>query len=216
MGRNTLPGGGGCKTRAKQCSSLSSVWVDKERIAPYPVPTCPLLQALGKQGLQLSPMSSSFLAEVYAQLCNVARIEAEREAGVHFRPGYEYSPGPDDLHYGLYGPDGAPFYNYLGPEDTIPELPFPNAASPSGDRTPIPESPLQPSELQPRYVASQPGLCGCKGWGEVDAEAVPFHLPHLSFMPPVGAWGRCKEGGKTNHARCVCFWGPRTWLFETN
>ncbi|XP_058511340.1 latent-transforming growth factor beta-binding protein 2 [Ochotona princeps] len=109
-------------------------------------------EAWSRQCALCPPRSS----EVYAQLCNVARIEAEREAGVHFRPGYEYSPGPDDLHYGLYGPDGAPFYNYLGPEDTIPELPFPNAASPPGDRTPIPESPLQPSELEPHYVASHP------------------------------------------------------------
>lgn len=95
------------------------------------------------------------MTEVYAQLCNVARIEAEREAGVHFRPGYEYGPGLDDLHYGLYGPDTAPFYNYLGPEDAIPEPRFPNAASHPGDRTPVLEAPLQPSELQPRYVASQ-------------------------------------------------------------
>ncbi|XP_032964284.1 latent-transforming growth factor beta-binding protein 2 isoform X2 [Rhinolophus ferrumequinum] len=95
-------------------------------------------------------------SEVYAQLCNVARIEAEREAGVHFRPGYEYGPGPDDLHYSLYGPDGAPFYNYLGPEDAIPEPPFHNTASHPGDRTPVLEAPLQPSELQPYYVASHP------------------------------------------------------------
>lgn len=101
------------------------------------------------QQCALCPPRSS---EVYAQLCNIARIEAEREAGVHFRPGYEYGPGPDDLHYGLYGPEGAPFYNYLGPEDTEP--PFPNAAIPPGDRAPVLELPLQPSELQPRYVAS--------------------------------------------------------------
>lgn len=66
----------------------------------------------------------------------MARIEAEREAGIHFRPGYEYGPGPDDLPENLYGPDGAPFYNYLGPEDTVPEPPFSN--------TPILEPPLQP------------------------------------------------------------------------
>uniref|UniRef100_A0A452QDQ2 Latent-transforming growth factor beta-binding protein 2 n=1 Tax=Ursus americanus TaxID=9643 RepID=A0A452QDQ2_URSAM len=105
------------------------------------------------QQCALCPPRSS---EVYAQLCNVARIEAEREAGVHFRPGYEYGPGPEDLHYGLYGPEGAPFYNYLGPEDTIPEPPFPNTASHAGDHTPVLESPLQPAELQPHYVASQP------------------------------------------------------------
>lgn len=81
----------------------------------------------------------------------MARIEAEREAGIHFRPGYEYGPGPDDLNYGLYGSDGAPFYNYLGPEDTVPEPPFPNL-------TPVFESPLQPSLLQPHYVASHPGM----------------------------------------------------------
>ncbi|XP_067586306.1 latent-transforming growth factor beta-binding protein 2 isoform X5 [Pseudorca crassidens] len=105
------------------------------------------------QQCALCPPRSS---EVYAQLCNVARIEAEREAGVHFRPGYEYGPGPEDLHYSLYGPDGVPFYNYLGPEDTIPEPPFPNTASRPEDRTPVLEPPLQPSELQPHYVASHP------------------------------------------------------------
>ncbi|XP_030687585.2 latent-transforming growth factor beta-binding protein 2 isoform X5 [Globicephala melas] len=105
------------------------------------------------QQCALCPPRSS---EVYAQLCNVARIEAEREAGVHFRPGYEYGPGPEDLHYSLYGPDGVPFYNYLGPEDTIPEPPFPNTASRPEDRTPVLEPPLQPSELQPYYVASHP------------------------------------------------------------
>ncbi|XP_058911742.1 latent-transforming growth factor beta-binding protein 2 isoform X1 [Kogia breviceps] len=105
------------------------------------------------QQCALCPPRSS---EVYAQLCNVARIEAEREAGVHFRPGYEYGPGPEDLHYSLYGPDGVPFYNYLGPEDTIPEPLFPNMASRPGDRTPVLEPPLQPSELQPHYVASHP------------------------------------------------------------
>ncbi|XP_053783726.1 latent-transforming growth factor beta-binding protein 2 isoform X2 [Desmodus rotundus] len=105
------------------------------------------------QQCALCPPRSS---EVYAQLCNVARIEAEREAGVHFRPGYEYGPGPDDLQYSLYGPDGAPFYNYLGPEDAVPEQPFPNTASHPGDHAPGPESPLQPSELQPHYVASHP------------------------------------------------------------
>lgn len=93
-------------------------------------------------------------SEVYAQLCNVARIEAEREAGIHFRPGYEYGPGPDDLPETLYGPDGAPFYNYLGPEDTVPEPPFSNTASHLGDNTPILEPPLQPSELQPHYIPS--------------------------------------------------------------
>ncbi|XP_039739730.1 latent-transforming growth factor beta-binding protein 2 isoform X5 [Pteropus medius] len=115
------------------------------------------------QQCALCPPRSS---EVYAQLCNVARIEAEREAGVHFRPGYEYGPGPEDLHYSLYGPDGAPFYNYLGPEDAIPEPPFHNTASHPGDHAPILESPLQPSELQPHYVASHPGLCCCKNGEE--------------------------------------------------
>ncbi|XP_034499090.1 latent-transforming growth factor beta-binding protein 2 isoform X2 [Ailuropoda melanoleuca] len=105
------------------------------------------------QQCALCPPRSS---EVYTQLCNVARIEAEREAGVHFRPGYEYGPAPEDLHYSLYGPEGAPFYNYLGPEDTIPEPPFPNTASRAGDHTPVLESPLQPAALQPHYVASQP------------------------------------------------------------
>ncbi|XP_007939559.1 latent-transforming growth factor beta-binding protein 2 [Orycteropus afer afer] len=105
------------------------------------------------QQCALCPPRSS---EVYAQLCNVARIEAEREAGVHFRPGYEYGPGPDDLHYSVYGPDGVPFYNYLGPEDNIPEPPVPNTASHPGDHTAILESPLQPPEAQPHYVASYP------------------------------------------------------------
>ncbi|XP_054987016.1 latent-transforming growth factor beta-binding protein 2 [Sorex araneus] len=95
-------------------------------------------------------------SEVYAQLCNVARIEAEREAGVHFRPGYEYGPGSEDPHYSLYGPDGAPFYNYLGPEDVVPEPPFSNPAGHPGDRVAALEPPLPPSELQPHYVASQP------------------------------------------------------------
>ncbi|XP_075388541.1 latent-transforming growth factor beta-binding protein 2 isoform X2 [Tenrec ecaudatus] len=105
------------------------------------------------QQCALCPPRSS---EVYAQLCNVARIEAEREAGVHFRPGYEYSPGPDDLHYSLYGPDGAPFYNYLGPEDNGPEPPFPNTAIDPGERAPILEAPLQPAEDPPHFVGSQP------------------------------------------------------------
>lgn len=102
----------------------------------------------------------------------MARIEAEREAGIHFRPGYEYGPGPDDLHYSLYGPDGVPFYNYLGPEDAIPEPLFPSTAGRPGDRIPLPEPPLQPSELQPHYVASHPGLCCCKNGEEVGSEAV--------------------------------------------
>ncbi|NP_038617.4 latent-transforming growth factor beta-binding protein 2 isoform 2 precursor [Mus musculus] len=103
------------------------------------------------QQCALCPPRSS---EVYAQLCNVARIEAERGAGIHFRPGYEYGPGLDDLPENLYGPDGAPFYNYLGPEDTAPEPPFSNPASQPGDNTPVLEPPLQPSELQPHYLAS--------------------------------------------------------------
>uniref|UniRef100_A0A8D0Q844 Latent-transforming growth factor beta-binding protein 2 n=1 Tax=Sus scrofa TaxID=9823 RepID=A0A8D0Q844_PIG len=106
--------------------------------------------------LGAGPALLSLLTEVYAQLCNVARIEAEREAGVHFRPGYEYGPGPEDLHYGLYGPEGAPFYNYLGPEDAIPEPLFPNTVSRPEDHTLVLEPPLQPSELQPHYVASHP------------------------------------------------------------
>nr|XP_023421883.1 latent-transforming growth factor beta-binding protein 2 isoform X3 [Cavia porcellus] len=105
------------------------------------------------QQCALCPPRSS---EVYAQLCNVARIEAEREAGVHFRPGYEYGPGPDDLHYSLYGPDGAPFYNYLGPEDSVLEPPFSNTARNPGSPSLVLEPPLQPSELQPQYVASHP------------------------------------------------------------
>ncbi|XP_021034390.2 latent-transforming growth factor beta-binding protein 2 [Mus caroli] len=103
------------------------------------------------QQCALCPPRSS---EVYAQLCNVARIEAERGAGIHFRPGYEYGPGLDDLPENLYGPDGAPFYNYLGPEDTAREPPFSNPASQLGDNTPVLETPLQPSELQPQYLAS--------------------------------------------------------------
>lgn len=137
-------------------------------------------------------LSPSSLTEVYAQLCNVARIEAEREAGVHFRPGYEYGPGPEDLHYGLYGPEGAPFYNYLGPEDTIPEPPFPNTASRAGDHTPVLESPLQPAELQPHYVASQPGLCCCPDGEAVGPAAVslPPPLPTRRVRPWRGGGGR--------------------------
>ncbi|XP_060039994.1 latent-transforming growth factor beta-binding protein 2-like [Erinaceus europaeus] len=108
--------------------------------------------AWGQQCALCPPRSS----EVYAQLCNVARIEAEREAGVHFRPGYEYGPGPEDLHYSLYGPDGAPFYNYLGAEDTGPEPPSPHSAGHTGDPTPVLQPPLPPSGLQPPYMARRP------------------------------------------------------------
>lgn len=160
-------------------------WRGGERIAArisqrVPVLACSQRQSqpgFSWQELELGSLSPSSLTEVYAQLCNVARIEAEREAGVHFRPGYEYGPGPDDLHYSIYGPDGAPFYNYLGPEDTVPEPAFPNTAGHPGDRTPILESPLQPSELQPHYVASHPGLCCCKNGEEVGAKAVSLPSP---------------------------------------
>ncbi|XP_072481777.1 latent-transforming growth factor beta-binding protein 2 isoform X2 [Notamacropus eugenii] len=96
-------------------------------------------------------------SEVFAQLCNVARIEAEREAGLHPRPGYEYGPGPDDLHYGLYGPEGAPFYNYLTPEEGASESPFLNPANRPVPNFPAPEPPLQPSEVQPHFVGNHPG-----------------------------------------------------------
>ncbi|XP_014639891.1 PREDICTED: latent-transforming growth factor beta-binding protein 2 isoform X1 [Ceratotherium simum simum] len=160
------------------------------------------------QQCALCPPRSS---EVYAQLCNVARIEAEREAGVHFRPGYEYGPGPEDLHYSLYGPDAAPFYNYLGPEDSIPEPPFPNTASRLGDRTLVPESPLQPSELQPHYVASHPGLCCCKNGEEVGTEAVSLPSPppadHCQQEHQAGFEGlQAEECGILNgceNGRCV-------------
>ena len=169
---------------------------------------------LGKQhsrlqlpGARPSFLSPSSLTEVYAQLCNVARIEAEREAGVHFRPGYEYGPGPEDLHYSLYGPDGVPFYNYLGPEDTIPEPLFPNIASRPGDRTPVLEPPLQPSELQPHYVASHPGLCCCKNGEEVGSEAVSLPSPPCAHhcqqgedregkRPPRPLTGHSRENSK--------------------
>lgn len=107
----------------------------------------------------------------------MARIEAEREAGIHFRPGYEYGPGPGDLPYNLYGPDGAPFYNYLGPEDTVPEPPFSNTAGQLGDNTPVLELPLQPSELRPHYVTSHSGI-------------------HSKTTPPPPAcwWGQDREG----------------------
>ncbi|XP_057398637.1 latent-transforming growth factor beta-binding protein 2 isoform X9 [Balaenoptera acutorostrata] len=160
------------------------------------------------QQCALCPPRSS---EVYAQLCNVARIEAEREAGVHFRPGYEYGPGPEDLHYSLYGPDGVPFYNYLGPEDTIPEPLFPNIASRPGDRTPVLEPPLQPSELQPHYVASHPGLCCCKNGEEVGSEAVSLPSPpcahHCQQEHQAGFEGlQAEECGILNgceNGRCV-------------
>ncbi|XP_051833562.1 latent-transforming growth factor beta-binding protein 2 [Antechinus flavipes] len=96
-------------------------------------------------------------SEVFAQLCNVARIEAEREAGLHPRPGYEYGPGPDDLHYGLYGPEGAPFYNYLGPEEGASEPPFLHPGSGPVPNLPAPEPPLQPSEVQPHFLGNRPG-----------------------------------------------------------
>lgn len=146
------------------------------------IPTCSLLEqragwtsspSASWLELKSSPLSPSSPTEVYAQLCNVARIEAEREAGIHFRPGYEYSPGPDDLPYNLYGPDGPPFYNYLGPEDSVPEPPFSNVAGQLGENTPVLEPPLQPSELQPRYVASHSGMQ--RRWDFFSLH--PLHLP---------------------------------------
>lgn len=120
----------------------------------------------------------------------MARIEAEREAGIHFRPGYEYGPGPDDLPYNLYGPDGAPFYNYLGPEDTVPEPPFSNMASELGDNKPVLEPPLQPSELQPHYVASHPGTCSKTG--EEMGTTIPSSPP--SACQSYCCWGEDREG----------------------
>jgi hypothetical protein len=145
------------------------------------------LQLAGTKTQHLSPSSPT---EVYAQLCNVARIEAERGAGIHFRPGYEYGPGLDDLPENLYGPDGAPFYNYLGPEDTAPEPPFSNPASQPGDNTPVLEPPLQPSELQPHYLASHSGTCSKTG--EEPRPAV------LSPLLPA-CQGRTGKGKYTGH-----------------
>lgn len=125
----------------------------------------------------------------------MARIEAEREAGVQFRPGYEYGPGSEDLHYSLFGPDGAPFYNYLGPEDAIPEPPFPNTASHRGDYVPGLEPPLQPLQLQPHYVASHPGLCYCEMGKRGAPELLHFHLCHL-LIAASRVWkgrGRCSK-----------------------
>lgn len=139
-------------------------------------------------GTKLQHLSPSSPTEVYAQLCNVARIEAEREAGIHFRPGYEYGPGPDDLPENLYGPDGAPFYNYLGPEDAVPEPPFSNTASQLGDNIPILDPPLQPSELQPHYIASHSGMCSKTG--EEPGTAIP------SPRPPA-CWVRTGKGTDT-------------------
>uniref|UniRef100_A0A674J4E0 Latent-transforming growth factor beta-binding protein 2 n=1 Tax=Terrapene triunguis TaxID=2587831 RepID=A0A674J4E0_9SAUR len=64
-------------------------------------------------------------SEEFAHLCNVARGETEREAGLQERPGYEYGPGLEDSHYGLYSPDLGPYYNYLSPEYGAPDASFP-------------------------------------------------------------------------------------------
>lgn len=169
------------RRRPAQEPRVFSSWA-KSRLSQLPE-----LQLAGTKAQHLSP---SFPTEVYAQLCNVARIEAERGAGIHFRPGYEYGPDPDDLPENLYGPDGAPFYNYLGPEDTAPEPPFSNPASQLGDNTAVPEPPLQPSELQPHYIASHSGTRSKTG--EEPRPAVPN-------PPPPACQGRTGKGKDTGH-----------------
>uniref|UniRef100_A0A8C8SU46 Latent-transforming growth factor beta-binding protein 1 n=1 Tax=Pelusios castaneus TaxID=367368 RepID=A0A8C8SU46_9SAUR len=95
-------------------------------------------------------------SEDFAHLCNVARGEAEREAGLRERPGYEYGPGLEDPHYGLYSPDIGPYYNYLGPEYGAPDASFPQRepGSEFGGSTFLRTPPVHPAQSQPRYVPS--------------------------------------------------------------
>uniref|UniRef100_A0A8C8SRE6 Latent-transforming growth factor beta-binding protein 1 n=1 Tax=Pelusios castaneus TaxID=367368 RepID=A0A8C8SRE6_9SAUR len=86
-------------------------------------------------------------SEDFAHLCNVARGEAEREAGLRERPGYEYGPGLEDPHYGLYSPDIGPYYNYLGPEYGAPDASFPQR-EPGSEFRLCPES-ISPLLLKP-------------------------------------------------------------------
>lgn len=56
--------------------------------------------------------------------------------------------------------------------DTVPESPFSSTASQLGGNTPVLEPPLQPSELEPRYVASHSGMCSKTG--EEIGITIPF------------------------------------------
>uniref|UniRef100_A0A8C0JEB2 Latent transforming growth factor beta binding protein 2 n=1 Tax=Chelonoidis abingdonii TaxID=106734 RepID=A0A8C0JEB2_CHEAB len=98
-------------------------------------------------------------SEDFAHLCNVARGETEREAGLQERPGYEYGPALEDSHYGLYSPDLGPYYNYLSPEYGAPDSSFPQRepSSEVGGSTFLRTPQLHPAQSQPRYLPSQTG-----------------------------------------------------------
>ncbi|XP_039389695.1 latent-transforming growth factor beta-binding protein 2 isoform X6 [Mauremys reevesii] len=98
-------------------------------------------------------------SEDFAHLCNVARGDTEREAGLQERPGYEYGPALEDSHYGLYSPDLGPYYNYLSPEYGAPDASFPQRelSSEVGGSTFLRTPQLHPAQSQPRYLPSQTG-----------------------------------------------------------
>ncbi|XP_077179348.1 latent-transforming growth factor beta-binding protein 2 [Paroedura picta] len=100
----------------------------------------------------LCPPRSS---EDFAQLCNVARGEAELQE----RPGYEYGPSQEDQQYGLYSPDAEPYYNHLGLEYGTSDVSHSNRelSSEVGESTSLQAPPLLPVQTQPRYV---PGHIG--------------------------------------------------------
>ncbi|CAM4580161.1 latent-transforming growth factor beta-binding protein 2 isoform X1 [Caretta caretta] len=98
-------------------------------------------------------------SEDFAHLCNVAWGETEREAGLQERPGYEYGPGLEDSHYGLYSPDLGPYYNYLSSEYGAPDASFAQRelSSEVGGSTFLRTPQLHPEHAQPRYLPSQTG-----------------------------------------------------------
>nr|XP_034964450.1 latent-transforming growth factor beta-binding protein 2 [Zootoca vivipara] len=104
------------------------------------------------QDCALCPPRSS---EDFAQLCNVARSEAE----LREMPGYEYGPTQEDHQYGLYRPDLEPYYNQLGLEYGAPDISLSNR-EPShgfdGDSS-LQAAQLRPAQTQPRYVPGQIG-----------------------------------------------------------
>ncbi|XP_075782988.1 latent-transforming growth factor beta-binding protein 2 isoform X2 [Pelodiscus sinensis] len=109
------------------------------------------------QDCALCPLRDS---EDFAHLCNVGRGETEREAGLQERPGYEYGPGLEDPHYGLYSPDLGTYYNFLSPEYGAPDVSFPQRepSSEAGGSTFLRTPPqLHPAQSQPRYLPSQTG-----------------------------------------------------------
>lgn len=107
----------------------------------------------------------------------MARGEAERDAGLRERPGYEYGPGLEDPHYGLYSPDVGPYYNYLGPEYGAPDSSSPQRepSSEFGGSTFLRTPQLHPVQSQPRYLPSQMGEY-CRRPGGVPAVSSRFRL----------------------------------------